>query len=423
MPALIKANHIVLDGVTLSWAEMLDAPESVELVRSIGSIGAPVAIVVEGPRVAFCAVAVLASTQHDGLVLSRDRLTPSVTELLSHSGFVLLDAMTGAGTLAGTNAPPVRGRVSLLTSGTTGTPKLVSHRWDTLFTGRDLCKQEERRWLVPYQIGSYAWYQVMTLGLFQDGQTLVPADPADMPRLFDAAVAARVDSISATPTFWRLALLSVPDEKLRALSLRVVTLGGETATQDILDALRSLYPAAQLTHIYATSEAGACIVVKDGAAGFPASFLQRDDAALPQISVTDGKLRVRSPFSSRAAENHAGEWIDTGDRVEQRGDRVFFTGRDNTAMINVGGNKAWPSDIEAALLRHPATAWARVRAVRSPLVGQLPEADLVFIPGCVPPSEMELVEFCKDKLPEYAIPRLWNVLPEIPVQDSLKSAL
>jgi acyl-CoA synthetase (AMP-forming)/AMP-acid ligase II len=382
-----------------------------------------VAIIVDDVRTALNAAAMLADTQLDGLVLGRDRLSEGVSSLLSRSGYCVLDSKSGATTKPEAKTSPVPGRISLLTSGTTGTPKLVSHRWETLFTGRDIRRREPRRWLVPYQMGSYAWYQVVTLGLFHEGQMLAPADPSDMTSLFETASVARVDSISATPTFWRLALLSVTDARLQSLPLQVITLGGEAASQDILDELRVLYPAAQLTHIYATSEAGTCIVVKDGLAGFPASLLTRNDPSLPQLKIEGGKLAVRSPFTSRAAVNQAAEWIDTGDVVEQRGERVFFIGRDITAMINVGGNKAWPADIEAVLLRHPAMAWARVRAVRSPLVGQLPEADMVFAAGRTPPSEMELTEFCRGRLPEYAIPRMWNVLDAIPVQGSLKSAL
>ncbi len=413
----------MLDGGSLAWADLLASSESARLLDLFRSADEPVAIIVDDVRTALNAAAMLADTQLDGLVLGRDRLSEGVSSLLSRSGYCVLDSKSGATTKPEAKTSPVPGRISLLTSGTTGTPKLVSHRWETLFTGRDIRRREPRRWLVPYQMGSYAWYQVVTLGLFHEGQMLAPADPSDMTSLFETASVARVDSISATPTFWRLALLSVTDARLQSLPLQVITLGGEAASQDILDELRVLYPAAQLTHIYATSEAGTCIVVKDGLAGFPASLLTRNDPSLPQLKIEGGKLAVRSPFTSRAAVNQAAEWIDTGDVVEQRGERVFFIGRDITAMINVGGNKAWPADIEAVLLRHPAMAWARVRAVRSPLVGQLPEADMVFAAGRTPPSEMELTEFCRGRLPEYAIPRMWNVLDAIPVQGSLKSAL
>uniref|UniRef100_UPI003784ADAC AMP-binding protein n=1 Tax=Prosthecobacter sp. TaxID=1965333 RepID=UPI003784ADAC len=423
MPELVRSNTVVLDGGSLAWADLLASSESARLLDLFRSADEPVAIIVDDVRTALNAAAMLADTQLDGLVLGRDRLSEGVSSLLSRSGYCVLDSKSGATTKPEAKTSPVPGRISLLTSGTTGTPKLVSHRWETLFTGRDIRRREPRRWLVPYQMGSYAWYQVVTLGLFHEGQMLAPADPSDMTSLFETASVARVDSISATPTFWRLALLSVTDARLQSLPLQVITLGGEAASQDILDELRVLYPAAQLTHIYATSEAGTCIVVKDGLAGFPASLLTRNDPSLPQLKIEGGKLAVRSPFTSRAAVNQAAEWIDTGDVVEQRGERVFFIGRDITAMINVGGNKAWPADIEAVLLRHPAMAWARVRAVRSPLVGQLPEADMVFAAGRTPPSEMELTEFCRGRLPEYAIPRMWNVLDAIPVQGSLKSAL
>jgi acyl-CoA synthetase (AMP-forming)/AMP-acid ligase II len=315
------------------------------------------------------------------------------------------------------------GRVSLLTSGSTGTPKLVSHRWDTLFTARGLQRVPPRRWLIPYQVGTYAWYQLATLGMFQPAQSLVVPASDDLETLFQEAAEQKVDSLSATPTFWRLACFRVPETLLRSVPLSTLTLGGELADQAILDRLAALFPTAQITHIYASTEAGACVVVKDGQAGFPREYLDRDLPDAPTLRIQEGRLWIRSPFSTSAAAGTPDGWLDSGDLVEIRGDRVYFLGRANAALINVGGNKAYPADIEAVLLAHPSVRWCRVRAVRSPLVGYLPEAEYVPTSREQMPGETELTEYCASRLPAYAVPRLWTALPEIPVQSTLKSAL
>lgn len=147
---------------------------------------------------------------------------------------------------------------------------------------------------------------------------------------------------------------------------------------------------------------------------------------LPSVRINDGVLQVRSPFagvSSNALGGSDLSWINTGDLVELRGDRVYFCGRSDRAIINVGGSKAFPADIESVLHAHPSVLWCRVRAVRAPLVGYLPEADVVLKPTADLPSELELTKFCATRLPEFAIPRFWNFLPAIPVEDSLKSRI
>jgi acyl-coenzyme A synthetase/AMP-(fatty) acid ligase len=61
--------------------------------------------------------------------------------------------------------------------------------------------------------------------------------------------------------------------------------------------------------------------------------------------------------------------------------------------------------------------------VKAPLVGHLAEADVVLRPDHSPLEEATLSEHCAEKLPDYAVPRFWNFLSAIPVQNSLKSSL
>jgi acyl-CoA synthetase (AMP-forming)/AMP-acid ligase II len=425
-PKWLPANDVVVGGRLLTWTALCDQFTRRPIANCIRALNCPIALVAADRYEAVQALAAVAADRLDGLILERDRLTASVRLLLLERGFAIAEMATGEVSKPSTYIQAQPGRVWLLTSGSTGLPKLVPHRWETLVTSRSTASTVSeipaRRWLVPYQSGTYAWYQLVTLGLFRGGQTLVIPETQDIEATFADAILASVDSISATPTFWRLACFRVPEAQLRCLELRNISLGGELADQAILDRLASLFPAAAISHVYASTEVGACIVVKDGRAGFPAEFLARNGAGLPALRLTDGRLWVRSPFSTRAAEGEADEWVDTGDLVEVREGRALFVGRANTALINVGGNKAYPADIEAALLAHPGVRWCRVRAVRSPLVGHLPEADIVSAtaPG---PDDIELTRHCAARLPEYAVPRLWNRLAAIPVQGSLKAAL
>ena len=102
------------------------------------------------------------------------------------------------------------------------------------------------------------------------------------------------------------------------------------------------------------------------------------------INVDDGSLRIRS---ARNAVRHVGEehstltddegFVDTGDMVERRGDRYYFLGR-RSGLINVGGLKGYPEEVEAAINRHPAVRMSLVVARRSPITGSLVAADVVL---------------------------------------------
>ena len=76
-------------------------------------------------------------------------------------------------------------------------------------------------------------------------------------------------------------------------------------------------------------------------------------------------------------------FVDTGDMVERRGDRLFFVGR-RGGIINVGGAKVHPEEVEAALNAHAAVRASRVFARKNPITGALVVADVVLRDGRAP---------------------------------------
>lgn len=423
MPALHRGNGLHLpdgpmtgrvtwDGLAKATADRLGDPAALA--------GRRVVFVATTMAEALGAVALGFMAGLDFGVIEASRLSPDVEARFAEAGVTLISALDGAERGLPPAAAPTRpGRVTVLTSGTTGLLKLIAHDADSLNTFDRVGQMPPNRWFLPYQIGSYAWYQMVALALFVPGQDIVPADFADLAGSFETAVRqGLVTAISSTPTFWRHALMTIGPELLATAPLRVISMGGEIVDQAILDRLAALYPAARLRHIYASSEAGAAIVVSDGKAGFDAALLQREGAAVA-LRIEEGRLFIRSRYGNRS---EAGDWIDTGDLVEDRGGRIHFLGRAGNAMINVGGQKAFPPDIEAHLLRHPEVLWAQVTARRAPLVGHLPVASVV-LRRPIDPAEAEalLCAHCEGHLADYAIPRIWDFPERVPLRASLKS--
>jgi acyl-CoA synthetase (AMP-forming)/AMP-acid ligase II len=102
------------------------------------------------------------------------------------------------------------------------------------------------------------------------------------------------------------------------------------------------------------------------------------------MKVADDTLWIRS---ARTAECYIGEgrlvgrdgFVDTGDLIELRGDRYYFMGR-RGGVINVGGLKVHPEEVEAIINRHPRVHMALVRARRNPVTGAIVVADVVLRP-------------------------------------------
>lgn len=376
----------------------------------------------------------------DGVAVAAEAWTPELAALLADRGYAVLGAggeTPGAGrrpggaaeTAGGGAERSAPGGVGVLTSGSTGAPKLVPHTWESLFTAARV-DAAPRRWLVTYQGGTYAWYQLVTLGLFLPGQDLVVTAAADPEAVLEAGIAAGADAVSATPTFWQYLLVKAGPERLARLPLRQATLGGEPVRQPVLDRLRAVYPQARISHVYASSEAGAAVVVHDGREGFPREWLWQDrpeaggEAApcRPLLRVEQGELWVRSPHASTAVRG----WLATGDAVVERDGRVVVVGRKGEDRLIVGGRKVGRERVVSALSAHPAVRWCAVRTRDTP-VGAAVVAEVVLAPGALAgpaaDAERELTRFARGRgLPEWAVPRIWRFLEEVPIAVNRKSA-
>jgi acyl-coenzyme A synthetase/AMP-(fatty) acid ligase len=300
----------------------------------------------------------------------------------------------------------------LLTSGTTGAPKMLVHTFATLTApiGGVLVQGDDIVWGTFYDIRRYGGLQIFFRTILGRG-SLVLSDAGES--IGDHLVrlgSHGVTHVSGTPSHWRRVLMS---PEARAISPRYIRLSGEIADQGILNALQACYPQAAVSHAFASTEAGVGFEVSDGLEGFPASLVGAPTNDV-QIRVEDGSVRIRSP---RQALRYVGEerstladdegFVDTGDMVERRGDRYYFLGR-RSGVINVGGLKVYPEEVEAAINRHPAVRMSMVRSSRSPITGSLVAADVVLTkePGAGDGGDFkrEILQICHDRLAPYKVP-------------------
>jgi long-chain acyl-CoA synthetase len=115
-----------------------------------------------------------------------------------------------------------------------------------------------------------------------------------------------------------------------------------------------------------------------------------------------------------------GGWFATGDLVEISGDQtVTLLGR-SKSVINVGGMKVFPEEIEAVLDHHPAIRRSKVRAEAHLTLGAFPSAEIEIQDGAEAPSVREIRAYCLDKLTAYKIPMRVDVVPRIDLTASGK---
>jgi acyl-coenzyme A synthetase/AMP-(fatty) acid ligase len=300
----------------------------------------------------------------------------------------------------------------LLTSGTTGAPKLVSHDLASLTAP---IKPTERPpiWGTFYDIRRYGGLQIFLRALTCGGSLVLSGAGEPIEDHLRRLAACGVTHVSGTPTHWRHVLMSGAAHTIAPGHVR---LSGEIADQAILDQLCAAYPHARIGHAYASTEAGVGFEVTDGFEGFPAHLVAVGQGEV-DIRIEDGSLRLRS---ARTASGYVGRsaeplrdrdgFVDTGDMVERHGERYRFVGR-RGGIINVGGHKVHPEEVEAAINRHPDVSVSLVRPRRNPITGAIVTADVVLrdMPACeadrrIAGLEGEIIAMCRQSLAPHKVP-------------------
>ena len=317
----------------------------------------------------------------------------------------------------------------LLTSGTSGAPKLVQHTLASLSSAFNAQEPPPGPvvWATFYDIRRYGGLQIFLRALHHGSLVLSSAAESTADFLARAA-AAGVTHISGTPSHWRRALMSGAAARI---SPRYVRLSGEIADQGILDSLHRAFPRATVAHAFASTEAGVGFEVRDGLAGFPAALVGAPGAAV-DIDVTGGTLRLRSAGNAMGylgahapALKDSDGFIETGDRVELRDGRYVFIGRGG-GVINVGGLKVYPEEVEAIINAHPGVRMSLVEPRRSPITGAVVTAEVVLIEGAATGAQAEelvkgeILQACRRHLAAHKVPMSIRIVPALEVSASGK---
>jgi acyl-coenzyme A synthetase/AMP-(fatty) acid ligase len=289
-------------------------------------------------------------------------------------------------------------------------PKLVVHTLATLTAplpfGNDPC--DDIVWGTFYDIRRYGGLQIFLRALMGGGSMVLPDQRESIPNHVERLQRRGVSHISGTPSHWRRLIMSGTADTLKP---RYIRLSGEIADQPILDTLRSTYGSGRIVHAFASTEAGVGFEVTDGLAGFPDDFVGRREGV--EVRIENASLSIRSDRTALRYLNDDAQlmnqdgFVDTGDVVERRGGRFHFLGR-RSGIINIGGMKVHPEEIETIINRHPSVAMSAVRARKNPIVGAVVAAEVVLksdasiTPG--PDIEAEILSLCRQSLPPHKVP-------------------
>ncbi|MFF2480911.1 fatty acid--CoA ligase family protein [Paenibacillus sp. NPDC058071] len=293
----------------------------------------------------------------------------------------------------------------LFSSGSTGEPKGIVH---------DLSKLLERYRTPRAAFRTVSFLLFDHIGglntllhtLSNGGSVIVPASrkPDDVCSVVERY---RAELLPASPSFLHLLLLSDIRSRYDLSSLKVITYGTEVMPASTLESLNRLLPDVQYRQTYGLSELGIMRAKSESSD----SLWMRIGGEGMETRIVDGVLHIRSDTAMEGylnAPNPFDEegWFNTQDRVEIKGELVRILGR-QSELINVGGQKVFPAEIESVLLLMPQIEDAAVVGRAHPLLGQVPEAIVNVRNGesTDPMTIKNLIRnHCRDKLAPFQIP-------------------
>lgn len=306
-----------------------------------------------------------------------------------------------------------RGNAGLIvfSSGSTGVPKAILHDCECVMRK---FVADRRPWktvlfLLMDHFGGFNTF----LGAFAYGGVAVCIRDRSPASICSAIEKSGATLLPTTPTFLNLLLTSGANNGYDLSSVKMITYGTEVMSEATLSRVSKAFPNAVIKQTYGLSEVG---VLKSKSEDETSTWVKVGGEGF-EVKVVDGLLWIRSEANMVGYLNAPSPfdqdgWMYTGDQVEIKGDYIRIIGR-KSDLINVGGQKVFPAEVEECLMRAPNIKNVAVYGVPHQLMGQVVNASISLIDE---EDNDDLVarlrKHCNVELAKYKIPLKFHICSE-----------
>jgi long-chain acyl-CoA synthetase len=296
----------------------------------------------------------------------------------------------------------------IFSSGSTGAPKAILHDLASLLD--KFQKVRAKKTTLTFLLFDHIGGIDTLFNTLASGGTVVTVPNRDPETVSKAIEKYRVHTLPASPTFLNLWLISGLFEQYDLSSLKVVAYGTEPMPQGTLKKLHEILPDVSLVQTYGMSELG---VLRSRSRDSESLWIKFTGEGF-QTKIIDGILWVKADAAMLGYLNAPDlfdeeGWLNTQDAVEVDGEYLRILGRASD-LINVGGQKVYPAEVENLLLQMDNVQEVAVFGKPHPMMGQIVAARFnLKTPEPLADFKRRMGAFCRERMAAYQVPRLVEV--------------
>lgn len=306
----------------------------------------------------------------------------------------------------------------LFSSGSTGKPKAMIHDLDTLISSFEAKKPRSLNMLLFLLFDHIGGINTL-LNILATLSTAIIPRQRNSDEICALIEKYKISVLPSSPTFLNLILMSNAQQKYDLSSLKMITYGTEAMSESLLARLKTALPKVKFLQTFGTSETG---ILNTSSKSSNSTFMKLDDA---EYKIVNGELWLKSKTQILGylnADMSAFEdgWFKTGDLAERDGEYLKIVGR-SKELINIGGQKALPSEIEGVIMELENIADCVVYGEKNAITGQSVSCDVVLKNTMAKDELKKLIRStCASKLERYKIPSKINVVEKIAFTNRFK---
>ena len=298
----------------------------------------------------------------------------------------------------------------LFSSGSTGKPKAMVHNFDNLINSYKDKKEKSLNMIIFLMFDHIGGLNTL-LNILSIGSTMIIPEnrnPDDICKLIQDY---KITVLPSSPTFLNLILMSNSHNKYDLSSLKMITYGTETMPDSLLNRLKDIFPKVKFLQTFGTSETG---IANTKSKASNSTFMKIEDLDL-EYKIVENELWLKSKTQILGYLNSSMDsftkdgWFKTGDLVETLDDDYLKIIGRNKEVINVGGQKVLPSEVESIILSMNEIDDCMVYGEKNIITGETVVCDVVC-KNEIQNIKVLIRKFCKDKLDNYKIPTKVNIV-------------